>query len=261
MKITFLGVGSAFSRKNANSNVLIESGEVKLLIDCARSCPPSLEQYGLSLRDITHVIITHLHSDHITGLEEMALMSKLIYKHKPIIISTSSLLERLWDASLRGGLEYIEIIPGDKTQLFLKDYFELRNTLPKEEFVIGKVPELKICMHPSDHVLGMESYSIEMEEAPGGKTKRFFFSGDTRFDKEMILYGYETCTYLFHDCQLHDSGKYNQLGVHASYNQLCTLPQEIRKKIWLYHYGDKLLPNVEEDGFAGLVTHHQSFLL
>ncbi len=68
MKVTFLGAGSAFSRKHGNSNLLIESGGIKLLIDCSRFCPPTLEEYGLSSSDITHIFISHLHADHIGGL-------------------------------------------------------------------------------------------------------------------------------------------------------------------------------------------------
>jgi len=84
MKITFLGVGSAFSKKNASSNLLVESGDIRLLVDCGHSAPASIaeygEEYGFGLRDITHIFITHLHADHIGGLEEVAFMRRLVYK-------------------------------------------------------------------------------------------------------------------------------------------------------------------------------------
>ena len=37
---------------------------------------------------------------------------------------------------------------------------------------------------------------------------------------------------MFHDTQLYSG------GVHASYEELMTLPDEVRKKMYLYHYGD-----------------------
>jgi len=46
MKITFLGVGSAFSKKNASSNLLVESGDIRLLVDCGHSAPASIAEYG-----------------------------------------------------------------------------------------------------------------------------------------------------------------------------------------------------------------------
>ncbi len=37
---------------------------------------------------------------------------------------------------------------------------------------------------------------------------------------------------MFHDCQLF------QGGIHASYHELMRVPASIRKKMYLYHYGD-----------------------
>ncbi len=259
MKVTFLGVGSAFSRKYANSNLLIESGDIKLMVDCAHSGPRSLEKYGLLLKDITHIFMTHLHADHISGMEEFAFRSKFIYKQQPLLMSTASLLDRLWNASLRGGLEYIEQIPGQEARQTLADFFTPEPVASQTWLDIEGIPGLRMYLHPTNHVLGMESYGLELEERPGGKAKRFFFSGDTKCDPALIRHGAQTCSKVFHDCQLYDSGKENEFGVHASYMQLSTLPAEIRQKMWLYHYGDTPLPHAEGDGFAGFVAELQSF--
>jgi ribonuclease BN (tRNA processing enzyme) len=261
MKVTFLGVGSAFSRKNDNSNLLIESGNIKLLIDCARSGPPALEKYGLSLKDVTHIFVTHLHADHVGGLEEAAFMTRLVYKQKLIILSTASLLERLWAHSLSGGLEYIEEIPGNLSPQTLSDFFTLQPVTARQWLTLIENPGLRLYLHPTDHVRGMESYGLEIEEVPGGREKRFLFSGDTKFDNDLIRHGFQSCSSIFHDCQLFNSGKNNRLGVHASYHQLVQLPAEIRGRMWLYHYGDtRPLPDAKHDGFAGFVTGLQSFI-
>jgi ribonuclease BN (tRNA processing enzyme) len=261
MKVTFLGVGSAFSRKNGNSNVLVESGNIKLLIDCSRYCPLSLEEYGLSLKDITHIFVTHLHADHISGLEEMAIMTKFVYKQKLTILSTDSLLNLLWEKSMCGGLEYIEQTPGDLTPRTLSDFFILEPVEAQKWNTIGQDSELCIYLHPTNHVKGLESYGLEVvEEYAGGREKRFFFSGDTKFDKDLITHGIQLNSHVFHDCQLFDTGKDNSLAVHASYPQLIRrLPVEMRKHLWLYHYGDTTLPDAESDGFAGFVKKLQSF--
>lgn len=229
------------------------------MIDCAHSGPRSLEKYGLLLKDITHVFITHLHADHISGMEEFAFRAKLIYKQQPIVLTTASLLDRLWNASLRGGLEYIEQIPGQQAKQVLSDFFAPEALAPMTWLTIEGEPGLRIYLHPTNHVAGMESYGIEVEEMPGGKEKRFLFSGDTKFDNDLIQHGAQTCAKIFHDCQLYDSGKNNEFGVHASYTQFSTLPLEIRNKMWLYHYGDTPLPHAEGDGFAGFVAELQSF--
>jgi ribonuclease BN (tRNA processing enzyme) len=261
MKVTFLGVGSAFSRKYANSNILVESGAVKLLIDCSHSAPRALEEYGLSLKDVTHVFITHLHADHIGGLEEYAFQAKLFYNRKPVIMTTETLLDRLWHASLRGGLEFFEEKPGHSQPLTLQDYFNPKPVAPESWFTIGKNPGLRIRPHPTNHVQAMECYGLEVEELPEGQEKRFFFSGDTKFDSNLILHGVQTSSLIFHDCQLYDLGKDNERGVHASYQQLLTLPDDVRRRMWLYHYEDTPLPDAEKDGFAGFITELQSFVI
>ena len=259
MKITFLGVGSAFSRKYANSNILLESGPVKLLIDCSHSAPRALERLGLSLKDITHVFITHLHADHIGGLEEYAFQAKLFYNKKPILLSTKTLLHRLWHASLRGGLEFFEETPGQSQALSMEDYFEPTPVPAQAWFSIGTNPGIRVFPHPTNHVKGMECYGLEIEELPGGRKNRFFFSGDTKFDAEFIKRGVASSSLVFHDCQLYDLGRQNEQGVHASYRQLQILPDDVRRRIWLYHYEDTPLPNAKKDGFAGFISELQSF--
>ncbi|MCP4692196.1 MAG: MBL fold metallo-hydrolase [Desulfobacterales bacterium] len=259
MKMTFLGVGSAFSNLNGSSNILVESGDVKLLVDCSFTCPGSLKQFGLSLKDVTHVLITHLHSDHISGLEQMAFMTKLVYKKAPVLLTTESLMERLWRNSLSGGLEYIEEKPGDSAAQTLCNFFTPRPVTPGKWFTLGEKPGLRARIHPTDHVKGVESHGLVLEENPGGREKRFFFSGDARFEQERIMEAVRSSALLFHDCQLFDFGKNNCCGVHTSYHQLKGLPAAARRCIWLYHYGDTPLPDAAGDGFAGFASVHQSF--
>lgn len=60
------------------------------------------------------------------------------------------------------------------------------------------------------------------------------YTSDTRFDEELLLTFDERYDFdvIFHDCQLFTG------GVHASINELSTLPGTIREKIVLMHYGD-----------------------
>ncbi len=260
MKITFMGVGSAFSRKNATSSILVESGAIKLLVDCGNPIPNSVEACGLSLSDITHIFITHLHADHIGGLEQMALMCRLFHNYRPKLLSTSTLLKRLWNCSLRGGLEYVEATPGDETPQSLDSYFDPIVLEPQQWISLEDEEPLQIWLHHSNHVKGLEAYSVELCEDPSLETRRILFTSDTRFNEPLIRYGVEACTYMFHDCQLFDSGENNHLGVHTSYNQLLGLPADIRQHLWLYHYGDSPLPNAKADGFSGFVEHFQTFV-
>lgn len=89
----------------------------------------------------------------------------------------------------------------------------------------------------------------------------FLGVGSALSRKNANRYAHQSCSLIFHDCQLFETGDNNRLGVHASYQQLKQLPDDIRRKMWLYHYGDTPLPNASKDGFAGFVTGFQSFTL
>ena len=249
MRVTFLGVGAAFSRLLGNSSLLVESGRDRLVIDCGRTVPAALERLGLGLPDVGHVLITHLHADHIGGLEEAALMSRIFHRHRLTLVSTEALLDRLWTASLRGGLEYVELTPGDRTPQVFADFFDPLAVAPGVWIPLGE--RLRVHLRPTYHVGGMESYAVEVEEAPGGPTRRLLFTGDTRLDLPLIDYGVKECARIFHDCSLIDIGEGNELGVHTSYSQLKALPAALRARLTLYHYGDEPLPDAVGDGFMG----------
>lgn len=256
MRVTFLGVGAAFSRRHRNSSLLVEAGEIRLVIDCGRTVPLSLDELGIPPREITHFIITHLHGDHIGGLEEVALMNRIFHQVRPVMLSTGSLLERLWATSLRGGLEFIELSPGDRSSQTLEDYFLPQPAEPGAEIRIGP---LRIRLIPTDHVAGLESYAVEIEEDPGGMEHRILFSGDTRFDLELIRRGAASCAHLLHDCQLVDVGPENAIGVHTAWSQLQRVPAAWRSNMLLYHYGDEALPDAAGAGFRGFAQELEPF--
>ena len=66
MKITLLGTGSpeAYARR-ASSGYLVEIGEDVILLDCGGGVYDRLLQSGRLPSDITHLFLTHLHTDHM----------------------------------------------------------------------------------------------------------------------------------------------------------------------------------------------------
>lgn len=66
MKLTILGSGSpeAYARR-ASSGYLIEVGGDSILFDCGGGVVDNLLRAGLLPKDITHIVFSHLHSDHM----------------------------------------------------------------------------------------------------------------------------------------------------------------------------------------------------
>lgn len=110
MKITFLGSGSAFTMSNFQSNILIENDKEKLLFDCGGDIRWSLKENGLSAFDIDGIYLSHLHADHIGGLEYIAFLTYFAKTlkgfKKPKLYGHTQLITDLWNHSLKGG-DYI----------------------------------------------------------------------------------------------------------------------------------------------------------
>src|SRR6187551_666624 len=72
VKLTLLGTGtpSPNPRRRGNSQV-IESGGELVLIDVGATAAHRLVEAGYGRRPIAQLAITHLHSDHITGLADL----------------------------------------------------------------------------------------------------------------------------------------------------------------------------------------------
>lgn len=86
------------------------------------------------------------------------------------------------------------------------------------------------------------------------------------FEPEYPLKYAKIAELMFHDCQLF------QGGIHASYNELMTLPESVRQKMFLYHYGDNwdqpaswvkktdgFTGNPVEDGFLGWAEQQMAY--
>jgi ribonuclease BN (tRNA processing enzyme) len=74
LEVFFVGVGSAFTKRQYQTNLLLVKGNDHLLIDCGTKCTQALYELGLPITDVRNFLITHSHADHIGGLEEVTLL-------------------------------------------------------------------------------------------------------------------------------------------------------------------------------------------
>lgn len=78
IKVTLLGTGTPIVNFNRfGMSTLVEAGNQKLLFDAGRGVVLRLQQVGTSIRDINGIFITHLHSDHLTGLPDLYATAEL----------------------------------------------------------------------------------------------------------------------------------------------------------------------------------------
>ena len=83
-----------------------------------------------------------------------------------------------------------------------------------------------------------------------------FITTDTVFQPELLEHVYKDVDLIFHDCETSK----DKTSVHAHYDQLCSLPEAVKNKIWLYHYQPNTRYNPQKNGFQGFITKGQEFL-
>jgi ribonuclease Z len=79
IRVTLLGTGTPRPiMARFGPSILVEAGREKLVIDAGRGAYQRLTQVGVSYADVTAVLLTHLHSDHIVGLPDLWLTGWLV---------------------------------------------------------------------------------------------------------------------------------------------------------------------------------------
>jgi glyoxylase-like metal-dependent hydrolase (beta-lactamase superfamily II) len=240
MKIEFMGVGSGLSPELGNNNALIfsDDSDRQLLIDCGFSTPPVLTQRENGLFNISDILITHIHSDHVGGLELMGFTSFYVYRNFPnfrkmtLHVPTESLKNDIWQI-LEKGMTNAQTAETGYFDANLETYFDISvsETIDIDGFE-------QIRFEETDHVKGMEAYSIWIGD-------KVYYSSDT------VKLPPQNANLIFQDCQLFNS----PTSVHTEFDQLNTeLDDSTKQKTWLMHYGfNSTGVNPVEHGFKGFV--------
>ena len=253
MKLLFLGSGSAHTvgAENFQSNMVLfaDSGR-RLLIDCGSDIRWSLANQGLSHLDVTDIYISHLHADHIGGLEYVGFQTKFDPRcQRPRLYVEASLAGPLWNHTLSGGMG---VITGMETTL--ETFFDVRIVTANQPFEWeGARLEPVPALHVSGRHATVHSYGLLIER----DGRRTFLTTDTKFTPSRLDSHYARADLIFHDCELGPVSS----GVHPSYEDLVRLPESVRAKTWLYGYQPGPLPDAVARGFRGFVRAGQSFEL
>lgn len=234
LELYFIGTGSAFAKTLNQNNLMIIKGDHHVLVDCGTKCCQALHDLGLPVANLRNFLITHSHADHIGGLEEVQLFGRYVTQDRPTMIVNEEYEAILWDQSLRGGSEMSE-----SQGLVFEDLWQ-----PQRPTLVAGAPRETWETDVGEINLKMPRTMHFPDDAPSWKKShwscgviiddRILFTSDTRFDPDLLndfdaQYDFDV---IFHDCQLFTG------GVHASINELATLPASLKSRMVLMHYGD-----------------------
>lgn len=260
MKLSAVGTGSAFTMKNWQSNFVITHNNKHLMIDCGGDARFSLSEFGLGVADIDAVYISHAHADHIGGLEWLGFCTLFNPTLKrPTLFGEANFLRELWSKSLVGGMEGLEghkYIERNGDGVLLSTYFDVNPIVSNSSFTWEGI---KFDIVQSVHIVCKYSLSNSfglMWNDPD-TNERVFLTTDCQFAPEAPMKAYYAeCDHVIHDCETSPF----RSGVHANYIDLRLLPNEIKNKMWLYHYQDNVIDAFDEwnekaiaDGFRGFI--------
>src|SRR3954470_13298297 len=130
LTVRVVGVGDAFTARYHNACLLLESSATRLLIDAPPALARALRDLSLAspdlpavgLDDVDHVLITHLHGDHVGGLEQLLFWRRFVTRRLCTIHAIPEVLEDLWETRLKGAMARLLDPSGKVHELTLEDY-------------------------------------------------------------------------------------------------------------------------------------------
>jgi len=181
MRVTFLGTGSAMptgERYQTGIVVTDEETERHLLVDCGSGVLHRLQQSGIGYEEISSVLLTHHHLDHVADL--------------------LPLLKARWLA----GEEHLEVVGPTGTKSLVDDLLDVH------DYLQGRV-DLRI------REVGAHEFEVAGFEIEGYETRHslpclayrfgdeFTFSGDSEAFEALANFA-DGCDVLVHDCSFPD---------------------------------------------------------
>ncbi|CBL44017.1 conserved hypothetical protein [gamma proteobacterium HdN1] len=235
--LQILGTGHSEAMEHWNTNAMIVSSGRRLLIDCGFTIKYALRDRGLGLPDIDAIFITHVHGDHVFGLERVGYESRFRYGKRVQLILHESLQEELWDQTLKGSMGRAS--EGENT---LADFFDV--VLLRDDRFDWQGVHCKLFR--TRHTPNKISYGLHINE------QVIFTSDTTPIPEQIATLPAHT---IFHDVTLRD-----EHPVHAAVPALLSAyTPEMRKKMYLMSYEDYWRdwePQIQRE-FAGFAKQGQ----
>lgn len=215
-KLIVIGCGHSESIDNFNNNAALLVNDKMLLIDCGHTIKHALVNQRLDIADINAIYISHVHGDHVFGLERVGYECLFKHKFKPTLFIKKELSEELWDQTLKGSMG--KIGEGVAT---LETFFDV-HYIANDEFIFEGI---KVQTFEVKHTPGKPAYGICIDD-------KLLYTSDT-------LAIPETLSKFTFDICLHDVTLSEFNPVHATLDSLISdYDKDTLNKMYLMSYED-----------------------
>lgn len=215
-RFIMLGVGDAFAALTYSTSLaLVAEDGSWLLVDCPHPIHKILREAALAsgiplpLERLVGVALTHLHSDHCSGLEGLGYFTKYI----------------------RPSLGEIPLVAGQ----LVADEFRNRPEASCFRLVASAEAEVefgpfRLATRRVTHGQ-MNAYAYQFSCA----SRTLGHSGDTKFDPDLIQWLAKSDSFI-HEMGISLPGT----DIHTSPEELLSLPEAVRAKMLVAHYADSI---------------------
>lgn len=173
MRVRFLGSGDAFgSGGRLQTCILLESGDVRCLVDCGASSLIALKRAAIDPNDIDTILVTHLHGDHFGGIPFFVLDAQFSRRSRRLLVAgPPGLTERLNRA-----MELLFPGSAGAPRKFATEVVELADGIP------ATLGALRVTPHEVVHACGAPPYALRIEL--DGRV--IAYTGDTEWTDRLI---------------------------------------------------------------------------
>ena len=199
LTVTLLGTGTPRPDiERFSQAILVEAGDTKLLFDAGRGATMRLHQIGVSSDQVDKVFLTHLHYDHIVGLDDVWLTARLWQRTQPLEVYGP-----------RGTVEFVEYLSqayemDQRVRHRQSGLAKDSGDLQAEEIEPGVIHldgELKVTAFAVDHGEVKPAFGYRVDY---GK-RSVVISGDTTYESNLVTWG-EGADVVIHEVMMASEG-------------------------------------------------------